>query len=160
MLQQSTGTAEAIRAAGRRSTTQRVVVMDIIKDLRGHVTVDQIVAKLHEAYPQIDVATVYRTVGLLSRLHLINEVAVGGVTHYEFSDPADRHHHMVCEHCGITFHLEPAYLDGLHDRLLQDTGFELHTEHLTVSGLCKDCRRNLGHSHNGHTHAQAQDHRH
>ena len=52
MLQDASSTAEAIRAAGRRSTIQRVVVMETIKDLRGHVTVDQIAAKLHEAYPQ------------------------------------------------------------------------------------------------------------
>ena len=153
-------TATAIRAAGRRVTTQRVVVMDTIRGLDGHVTVEQIAAKLHEDYPQIDTATVYRTVGLLSRLHLVNEVMVGGVSHYEYADPGHRHHHMVCEHCGTTFHLDPSYLDELREKLLQDTGFELHTEHFTVSGLCSDCRAHVEHSHSGHTHTQAQDHRH
>lgn len=134
--------------------------METIKELRGHVTVDQIAARLRDAYPQIDLATVYRTVGLLSRLHLITEITVGGMSHYEFADAGDRHHHMVCEHCGTTFHLDPSYLDQLRGQLLRDTGFELHTEHLTVSGLCEECRRDLGHSHNGHTHALAQDHQH
>jgi len=153
-------TSAAIRAAGRRLTPQRVLVMDAIRELDGHVTVEQIATRIHVAYPEIDQATVYRTVGLLSRLHLVNEVAVGGVSHYEYADPGQRHHHMVCEHCGTTFHLAPRFLDRLRSTLLEATGFELHTEHFTVSGLCQTCREDTPHSHNGHTHAQTQGHRH
>jgi Fur family ferric uptake transcriptional regulator len=157
---QDESSAAAIRAAGRRLTPQRVLVMDAIRELDGHVTVEQIATRVHAAYPEIDQATVYRTVGLLSRLHLINEVSVGGVSHYEYADAETRHHHMVCEHCGTTSHLEPRYLDRLRETLLEATGFELHTEHFTVSGLCRACRENAAHSHNGHTHAQAQGHQH
>ena len=107
MTQNDASSADSIRATGRRLTTQRVVVMDTIRELQGHVTVEQIAARLHEAYPQIDTATVYRTVGLLSRLHLINEVSVGGISRYEYAEPGHQHGHMVCEHCGTTFHLEP-----------------------------------------------------
>jgi Fur family ferric uptake transcriptional regulator len=134
--------------------------MDTIRMLDGHVTVEQIAARIHEAYPEIDLATVYRTVALLSRLHLINEVSARGVSLYEYADPDHRHHHMVCEHCGTTYHLEPDYLDRLRETLLEATGFELHTEHFTVSGLCKSCREDIAHSHNGHSHAQAQGHEH
>ena len=160
MTQDDASSADSIRATGRRLTTQRVVVMDTIRELQGHVTVEQIAARLHEAYPQIDTATVYRTVGLLSRLHLINEVSVGGISRYEYAEPGHRHGHMVCEHCGTTFHLEPRYLDELRATLMRGAGFELHTEHFTMSGLCEGCRGDEAHSHSGHTHTHAQDHRH
>ncbi len=159
-MQDAPSTADAIKATGRRLTAQRVAVMDAIRDLGGHVTVEQIAAKLREDYPQIDLATVYRTVGLLGRLHLVNEVSIGGVSHYEYANPGQRHGHMVCEHCGTTFHLGQGYLDELRRKLMEDTGFELHTEHFTVSGLCGACRKDSGHSHSGHTHAHAQGHRH
>lgn len=138
---------------------QRVAVLETIRAMSGHVTVDQIAARLHETFPLIDLATVYRTVGLLAKLHLINEVSVGGISHYEYADPQHPHHHMACEHCGKTFHLEPDYLDALKRKLLMDTGFELHTEHFTVSGLCQQCRNDVSHSH-GHSHAQTQGHSH
>ena len=157
---QQESAAAAIRSAGKRLTPQRMLVLDAVGALGGHVPVERIAALVQEAAPQVDVATVYRTVALLSRLHLLNEVQVGGVSHYEVADPADRHGHMVCEHCGSTTHLPHGYLDGLRSRLLADTGFELHPEHVTVSGLCPGCRADAQHSHSGHTHTGASSHSH
>ena len=159
-MQHESETVVAIRAAGRRVTIQRVAVLDAIRELEGHVAVDQVAAKVREKHPQMDLATVYRTAGLLSRLHLLNEVSVGGVSHYEYASPGKRHGHMVCEHCGRTIHASPTHLDELREALLSDTGFELHLEHLTMSGLCSECRQDEGHSHSGHTHAQTQHHEH
>ena len=159
-MQHPSDMAEAIHATGRRVTIQRVAVMEAIRELEGHVAVDEVAARVREKHPQMDLATVYRTAGLLSRLHLLNEVSIGSVSHYEFASPGRRHGHMVCEHCGETIHTAPAHLDELRDALLRDTGFELHLEHLTMSGLCRECRQDEGHSHSGHTHAQAQHHDH
>ena len=151
---------EAIRASGRRVTIQRVAVLEAIRELEGHVAVDEVAARVREKHPQMDLATVYRTAGLLGRLHLVNEVSIGGVSHYEYASPGARHGHMVCEHCGSAIHAAPELLDELREALLRDTGFELHLEHLTMSGLCPECRRDEGHSHSGHTHSQAQHHEH
>ncbi len=145
--------ADAIKAAGRRVTVQRAAVMDAIREIGGHAPVDRIVARLRESHPQIDIATVYRTVDLLGRLHIINEVRVGDVSHYEYAAPGSHHGHMVCEHCGETFHLPPEHLRELRDRLRADAGFDLHAEHLTLSGLCRECVRDVAHSHSGHSHA-------
>ena len=159
-MQYEDDTVEVIRATGRRVTIQRVAVLDAIRGMEGHVPVDQVAAKVREQHPQMDLATVYRTAGLLSRLHLLNEVSIGCVSHYEYASPGQRHGHMVCEHCGRTIHASTTHLDELREALLQDTGFEVHVEHLTMSGLCRECRQDEGHSHSGHTHAQAQHHEH
>ena len=159
-MQHQNDTAESLRATGHRVTIQRVAVLDAIREMDGHVAVDQVAAKVREKYPQMDLATVYRTAGLLSRLHLVNEVSIGGVSHYEYAAPGMRHGHMVCEHCDRAIHASPAHLDELREALLHDTGFELHLEHLTMSGLCQDCRQDEEHSHSGHTHAQTQHHEH
>ena len=159
-MQHQNDTAASLRATGHRVTIQRVAVLDAIREMDGHVAVDQVAAKVREKYPQMDLATVYRTAGLLSRLHLLNEVTIGGVSHYEYAAPGMRHGHMVCEHCDRAIHASPAHLDELREALLHDTGFELHLEHLTMSGLCQDCRQDEEHSHSGHTHAQTQHHEH
>lgn len=159
-MQHQDDTAEALRATGHRVTIQRVAVLEAIREMEGHVAVDQVATKVREKHPQMDLATVYRTAGLLSRLHLLNEVSIGGVSHYEYAAPGQRHGHMVCEHCSRTTHAPTTHLDELREELLRDTGFELHLEHLTMSGLCRDCRQDEGHSHSGHTHAQTQHHEH
>lgn len=149
---------DAIKSTGHRMTPQRARVLDAIAKLAGHVAVEAIFHEVNASHPAIDLATVYRTVRLLRSLHLVNEVIQGGVGHYEIADPQARHHHMVCEHCGIAIHLPTRYLDDLRRRLTRDTGFEPHMEHFTISGLCAECRANVGHSHTGHTHAGGHAH--
>jgi Fur family transcriptional regulator, ferric uptake regulator len=153
-------TIQTLRGLGRRLTPQRVMVLDAIGELGGHVTVDAIHRHVAEKYPFIDIATVYRTVTLLRRLHLLNEVALGDASGYEIADPHHRHHHMVCEHCGRTFHLAPHYLDALREQLIRDVGFEPHMEHFTISGLCSECGKDPEHSHSGHSHLREHGHSH
>ena len=149
--------AQALHGAGHRLTPQRVMVLAAVSDLGGHVSVDDIQTRVRERYPYIDIATVYRTVGLLKRLHLLNEVVQGGVSRYEVADPDHRHHHAVCEHCGKAVQLPPRYLDELRRQLVDDIGFDVHVEHTAISGLCAECRRDAAHSHSGHTHAPEPD---
>ena len=153
-------TISVLRNSGHRLTSQRVEVLSAIEELGGHITVEQIHQRACQRDQLVDVATVYRTVGLLKRLHLVNEVLQGGVAHYELADPDHRHHHMVCEHCGKAIHLPPKFLDGLQEQLMRETGFEPHMEHFTISGLCSDCRKDLVHSHSGHPHHHGDDHTH
>ena len=133
------------------------MVLAAVGDLGGHVTVDDILVRVREQYPFIDVATVYRTVGLLKRLHLLDEVVQAGVSRYEAADPDHRHHHLVCEHCGKAVQVPPRYLDDLRERLVGEVGFDLHVEHSTISGLCAECRQDVAHSHSGHVHAPEPD---
>jgi len=156
----SPDTIKTIRDSGHRLTPQRVMVLTAIAETPGHISVEDIQRRLAEKNPAIDKATVYRTVTLLKRLHLLNEVVRSGISHYEIADPHHRHDHMVCEHCGTAIHVPPAYLDGLHDRLLRETGFELHMEHSTISGLCADCRADTAHSHRGNAHQHPHTHAH
>ena len=154
----SPDTIRAIRDSGHRLTSQRVMVLSAIAETEGHISVEDIHRRLAENNPAIDKATVYRTVTLLKRLHLLNEVVRSGISHYEIADPHHRHDHMVCEHCETAIHLPAAYLDELHDRLLWETGFELHMEHSTISGLCADCRADTAHSHRGDAHQHPHTH--
>ena len=156
----SPDTIRTIRDSGHRLTPQRVMVLTAIAEAAGHISVEDIHRRFAEKNPAIDKATVYRTVTLLKRLHLLNEVVRSGISHYEIADPHHRHDHMICEHCGTAIHVPPAYLDELHDRLLLETGFELHMEHSTISGLCADCRADTAHSHRGNAHQHPHTHTH
>ena len=159
-MQEYQATVQLLRGSGYRLTPQRMMVIAAIGELGGHVTVERIHQQTLTGYPFMDVATVYRTVGLLKRLHVLNEVTQAGVSHYEIAAPTHRHHHMVCEHCGQAIHLPPKYLDELRERLMRDTGFEPHMEHFTISGLCAECQKDRGHSHSGHVHDHTEGHSH
>lgn len=131
---------QSLKEKGYRLTPQRVMVLSAIADGNGHMGVDQVYEQVRKVYPYVDIATVYRNLQLLKRLHLVTEIEAPDGVRYEFIKQDRRHHHMVCEACGAAFDLPPQYLDALKAKLMREVGFEPHMEHFTISGLCNRCR--------------------
>ena len=130
----------ALRDQGYRLTPQRLIVLSIVAGGDGHMGVDEIFQQAKEAYPYMDVATVYRTLHLFRKLGVVTEVAIGDRLHYELTDPHGAHHHMVCRECNGAFNLSPHYLEEFRNTLTQEFGFEPDLEHFAVSGVCAQCR--------------------
>lgn len=131
---------EVLRDKGHRLTPQRLLVLSIVADGGGHMGVDEVFRRAKEAYPYMDIATVYRTLHLFKDLGVVTEVAIGDRLHYELTDPHGKHHHMVCRVCDGAFNLSPHYLEEFRETLLQEFGFEPDLEHFAVSGTCAKCR--------------------
>ena len=102
--------------------------------------VDQVFRLAKEAYPYMDIATVYRTLHLLKKLNVVTEVAIGDRLHYELTDPEGGHHHMVCQVCSGAFNLGPHYLEQFRRTLMQEFNFEPDLEHFTITGICSTCQ--------------------
>jgi Fur family ferric uptake transcriptional regulator len=130
---------EALREAGYRLTPQRMMVIQAIGDTECHMTAEAIHQRAARTYPYLDIATVYRILQLLKRLHLVTEIDPGGGSaQYELAEP-NKHHHMVCRKCGTTLDLSPSYLEELRVRLVKQFGFEPDLEHFAVGGVCAAC---------------------
>ena len=132
---------DLLKEQGYRLTPQRVLVLQAIAEHQGHLGVEQILRRVQQDYPYIDVATVYRTIHLLKRLHLVTEIDTGVGSRYELSADGG-HHHMVCHQCGRAFDLSPSYLEELRERLHREFGFEPDLEHFTLGGRCAECAAN------------------
>ncbi|MFQ6031012.1 MAG: Fur family transcriptional regulator [Dehalococcoidia bacterium] len=131
---------EALRDKGHRLTPQRMLVLSIVAQGNGHMGVDEVFRRAKDAYPYMDIATVYRTLHLFKNLGVVTEVAIGDRLHYELTDPSGKHHHMVCRVCNGAFNLSPHYLEEFRQTLMQEFGFEPDLEHFAVSGVCARCR--------------------
>ena len=131
---------EVLRDKGHRLTPQRMLVLSIVSDGDGHMGVDEVFRRAKEAYPYMDIATVYRTLHLFKDLGVVTEVAIGDRLHYELTDPSGRHHHMVCRVCNGAFNLSPTYLDEFREALIREFDFEPDLEHFAITGVCSDCR--------------------
>ena len=132
---------EFLKETGYRLTPQRVMILSAIGEREGHLGVDEIYERVRRVYPYIDVATVYRTLHLLKKLHLVTEIGLGDVSRYELTRN-NKHHHMVCSECGSAFDLSPKYLDDFRQRLIDEFGFEPDLEHFAVAGRCAECAKN------------------
>ena len=131
---------DVVRSQGLRLTPQRLIILSAIAEGEGHMNVDEVYRRAKEAYPYMDIATVYRTLHLFKKLRLVTEVGMGDRLHYELTDPNARHHHMVCQACGKAFNLSPSYLDEFRSRLVEEFGFEPDLDNFTVAGICSECR--------------------
>ena len=77
---------ETLRFKGHRLTPQRIIVLSIISAGDGHMGVDEVFRRAKEAYPYMDIATVYRTLHLFKELGVVTEVAIGERLHYELTE--------------------------------------------------------------------------
>ena len=131
---------ESLREVGYRLTPQRMLIVSIIHDSRGHVTAEEIHARVKEHYPFVDISTVYRTLQLLKRLRIVSETDLGGGSvQYELTD-RQRHHHLVCRRCARTLALDDEVIEPLRARILEKHDFQADTEHFAIFGICGRCR--------------------
>lgn len=131
---------ETLREQGYRLTPQRLLVLSIVAEGGVHMGVDEVFRRAQEAYPYMDIATVYRTLHLFKDLGVLTEVAIGDRLHYELKDPNGHHHHMVCRECHGAYNLSPHYLEEFRATLVNDFGFEPDLDHFAISGVCANCR--------------------
>ena len=129
--------AERLHARGLRVTPQRERVLRAVREL-GHATPEEI----FDTVPEVDLATVYRTLELLEELGMVRH------THLDHGAPAyrpaeDDHVHVVCHDCGTVLDAPPGLADDLERRLREERGFWLDRAHLTVFGRCAACTEQL-----------------
>ena len=88
----------AIRASGSRVTVDRRAVVEALDRSGDHLTAEQLADAVWVHYPDINLATIYRTLELLERLEIAFHVHLGhGPSRWHLAD--DVHHHLVCEIC-------------------------------------------------------------
>jgi Fur family ferric uptake transcriptional regulator len=126
--------ARTLRSRGLRMTAQREQVLAAVRALQ-HATPEQIAEQL----PEVDPATVYRSLELLEDLGLVKHTHLGhGAPSYRPAE--DDHIHIVCHHCGTVIQAPAGLVDSLEARLRDERGFTLDRSHLTVFGACATCQ--------------------
>jgi Fur family ferric uptake transcriptional regulator len=129
---------DLLRAEGRRVTTARRTIIELLGGADDHLTADDIARRVHYAHPEIHVSTVYRTLESLETWGLVEHVHRGhGASFFHL---AESHPHLVCERCGRVFDV-PAYeFSALVCRVREVYGFDLDIAHNALMGICSDHR--------------------
>src|SRR5260370_22233762 len=83
---------ERFRRLGLRVTAQRVLVLEALAAAGGHMTADEIMRWVAERYPAINLATIYRTLDLLTSVGLVAQADLrGGASHFQLVGPTLPH---------------------------------------------------------------------
>jgi Fur family transcriptional regulator, ferric uptake regulator len=131
---------EELRSRGYRVTPQRQLVLEAVTALQ-HGTPEEICAEVQRTARGVNISTIYRTLELLEELGLVKHAHLKhGPPTYHIAAEAE-HVHLMCRGCGRVNDVNPDVANGLVSRLDSDYGFSTDVHHLTVYGLCADCRK-------------------
>ncbi|MBI2908146.1 MAG: transcriptional repressor [Chloroflexi bacterium] len=134
-------TDQRLRQLGYRLTPQRMMLLSAIEEGEGHVSAEEIYARVQSRYPGMNISTVYRTLDLLTELGLVTRTDMGGgVVRYHPSNKG-QHHHLVCQECGGVAELDDSILTPLRESLEEKYQFQADVRHFAIFGRCARCRR-------------------
>jgi Fe2+ or Zn2+ uptake regulation protein len=133
---------EALRQRGIRLTRQRRVILQVMDSAEQHLDVDQILARAQTIDPEVHLVTVYRTIDLLKRQGLIDELDLlhlrGDRHYYETHGPRD-HIHVACLRCGKVREFESRLYEQLKQQIAADCDIRVTVSRTEVGGICNDC---------------------
>ncbi|MGH9698995.1 MAG: Fur family transcriptional regulator [Candidatus Acidiferrales bacterium] len=132
-----------LSARGIRLTRQRRVVLQVMEAARRHLDAAEILERARKINSHITRVTVYRTLDLLKRHRLIDELDLlhlrGDRHFYESHGPRD-HIHVACVRCGKVREFESQLYEDLMKQISRDCAIEISVARTEVGGLCADCR--------------------
>ena len=129
---------------GIRMTQQRRAILSVMETASKHLDASQILRKAQKLDPSVDRSTVYRTLRLLKRQGLIDELDlmhINGEGHYYERKLGRDHVHIACLNCGKITEFVSERFDALKRQLEQECRFHILVARLEVGGYCSACRR-------------------
>lgn len=127
---------------GLKSTRQRSLIIDVFFSMHGHLSVEEVWARVRQDDPRVSVATVYRTMKLLSESGLAHARNFGdGQTRYEPAVGREHHDHLICTRCGTIIEFENDQIERMQDAVARRHGFKVSSHKMELYGLCKSCQK-------------------
>jgi Fur family ferric uptake transcriptional regulator len=127
---------------GIRLTAQRRALIETIQEAKSHLDAESLLRLARKRDPNIDRATVYRTIELLKRRGMIDELDLmhlNGEKHYYEVKTQKDHLHLACFGCGKIEEFTTPTFERLKREIGEKNDFLIQTMRLEVGGLCRRC---------------------
>ncbi|MCR5758508.1 MAG: transcriptional repressor [Selenomonas sp.] len=137
---------QRLQARQHKMTPQRQTVLQVFLDHPSeHLSAEDVYGILRQSNSEIGLATVYRSLELLSDLEILQKMEFGdGCSRYEVNttDPSEHHHHhLICTSCGKVTEFEDDLLDELEGDIQNKMGFKVLNHQVKFYGTCKECQK-------------------
>lgn len=125
-------------------TSQRQVILESFVDNPGrHLSAEDIYGIVRLKAPDLGLATVYRTLELLSELDILKKLDFGDGRHrYEINETTTphHHHHLICLSCGKVREFEDDLLETLETVIAKKSKFNIVDHQVKFYGYCQECQ--------------------
>src|SRR6266852_1254374 len=125
-----------------RLTRQRRAILQVMDSAERHLDAGAILDRAQKIDPAVHRVTVYRTIDLLKKNGLIDELDLlhlrGDQHYYESHGPRD-HIHVACLRCGKVREFESRLYEHLKQQIERDFQMKVTISRTEVGGYCADC---------------------
>lgn len=132
---------ESLHAAGRRLTPQRALVLNILQDADDHLDAEAIWKKAVVQNPDLNLATVYRTLTVLKEMGLVEQRYFARDHKREYFEAVGKreHYHFTCLGCGQVIELETPRIRQARQELGAALGLQFLHACICFEGYCAAC---------------------
>lgn len=124
-----------LKDQGFSATKTRMAVLQALLRLQP-ASMNQLITAL----PDVDRATVYRTVDLFIDLNIAKKVHTGFKYRVELSDSfQEHHHHLTCLRCGTVIDVHTPEIEYAIEQTASSNGFRPIRHDLEITGYCASC---------------------
>jgi Fur family ferric uptake transcriptional regulator len=128
---------------GVRMTHQRRLLVGIIQSADRHLDALDLWHKARVQDPTLNKVTVYRTLALLKKHGLVDELDLlhlqGGRHYYEARTTRD-HIHLACLKCGRIQEFESSLFEKLKGQIERERRFRISVVRVEAGGYCDKCQ--------------------
>jgi Fe2+ or Zn2+ uptake regulation protein len=130
-----------LRAAGKRITPQRKLLLRVLAQADGHLDANEIYERARRHDARLSLSTVYRTLSILKEAEVVQELHLDGEHHHYELGGKDEHSHRVCLECGRVIEVDSSAFIEAAAAAGDACGFTIASAQVELAGYCSDCRK-------------------
>jgi Fe2+ or Zn2+ uptake regulation protein len=134
---------KALRNSGLRATRQRLLILEMIRQGRGHLDANEIFRRALAKMPHLNLSTVYRNLQKLKELGFIEEFHFDENHHHYEMKLVNEHHHLMCLGCGRIIEFSYNLAKYVTENVAEAEKYLVTKSEVHMSGYCPDCQNKL-----------------
>ncbi|WP_368644876.1 Fur family transcriptional regulator [Alkalibacterium putridalgicola] len=135
-----------LQEAGFKLTPQRELTVEVLLEKeKDHLSAEEVYLLVKSKNAGIGLATVYRTLEILTELQIINKLTFqDGIARYDLNMNGGKHqhHHLLCLKCGKIEEVKNDMLLEIEMEIEKEYHFIVKDHRLTFHGICSNCTSN------------------
>ena len=123
-----------LRAAGKRITPQRRLVLELLAGSSSHLDADDIYQRGRRRDARLSLSTVYRTLGVLKETGVVRELHLDDEHHHYELEGKGEHAHLLCLACGRVTEVDSTAFEAAAVAAGQAHGFVITNAQIELAG--------------------------
>jgi Fur family peroxide stress response transcriptional regulator len=135
-----------LREKGFKVTPQRLAIYNVLSNTKAHPNAEMIFNELQSFYPTMSLATVYKTIDILSEIGLVQILNIGEES-FRYDANTTHHPHVRCMVCSRVDDIFGVDASDYMQNVAEKTDYHITGEQFYFYGVCPKCQKKMGKVH-------------